>query len=61
MEEQGFTIPDQYDLVPIYMHRYVLCTGREEQSTVLSIHDSTDAIVYGATLAEYLKREFLQG
>jgi hypothetical protein len=59
MEEQGFTIPSHCDFVPIYLHRYVLCTKNASESTVLSIHDSTDAIVYGATLAEYLEREFL--
>jgi hypothetical protein len=59
MEEQGFTIPIQCDFVPIYAHRYVLCTGNASESTVLSIYDSFDAIVYGATLAEYLEREFL--
>jgi hypothetical protein len=59
MEEQGFTIPSQCDFVPIYAHRYVLCTENASESTVLSIHDSTDAIVCGATLAEYLQREFL--
>lgn len=57
---QGFDLPSEAALVPIYGHRYVVCTSNPDQSVVLSVvvHD-TDAIVYGASLQEYLKREFL--
>jgi hypothetical protein len=60
------------DLVPIYIHRYVMCTRDLESSFVLSIftdlarqtpeggyEPSEDAIVYGNSLKEYLEREFL--
>jgi hypothetical protein len=58
--EQGFDLPPQAGLVPIYGHRYVVCTSNVESSVVLSIvvHE-VDAIVYGNSLREYLEREFL--
>jgi len=57
---QGFDLLSEAALVPIYGHRYVVCTSNSDQSVVLSVvvHD-TDAIVYGASLKEYLEREFL--
>ena len=60
LREQGFDLPPEADLVPIYLHRYVLCTSDLNRSVVLSIVvHSTDAIVYGNSLQEYLEREFL--
>ncbi|HXM13663.1 MAG TPA: SMI1/KNR4 family protein [Candidatus Eremiobacteraceae bacterium] len=60
LAEQGFELRAEANLVPIYEHRYVVCVPNADSSVVLSIvvHD-TDAIVYGASLAEYLEREFL--
>jgi hypothetical protein len=57
---QGFDLTEEASLVPIYGHRYVVCTPDLNSSTVLSIvvHD-TDAIVYGNSLMEYLETEFL--
>jgi hypothetical protein len=62
LREQGFDLSAQSDLVPIFGHRYVVCTSNLNTSVVLSIvvHD-VDAIVYGNTLQEYLEREFLGG
>ena len=58
--EQGFDLPAEAQLVPIYFHRYVVCTPDLNRSPVLSIADhSTDAIVYASSLREYLEREFL--
>lgn len=45
--------------MPIYIHRYVVCTSDPGNSVVLSIKDGSDAIVYGNSLREYLEREFL--
>jgi hypothetical protein len=60
LREQGFDLPPEADLVPIYLHRYVVCTSDLNRSVVLSIVvHSTDAIVYGNSLQEYLEREFL--
>ena len=60
LKEQGFELSPQADLVPIFGHRYVVCTSNLKSSVVLSIvvHD-VDAIVYGNALEEYLEREFL--
>jgi hypothetical protein len=60
LREQGFDLPPEADLVPIYLHRYVVCTSDLNRSVVLSIVvHSADAIVYGNSLQEYLEREFL--
>lgn len=47
-------------LVPVFQHRYVVCSSNLDDSVVLSIvvHD-TDAIVYAHSLKEYLEKEFL--
>jgi len=47
--------------VPVFAHRYVVCSKNLNSSVVLSIvvHD-TDAIVYGSSLREYLEKEFLE-
>jgi len=48
-------------LVPVFAHRYVVCSSNLDDSVVLSIvvHD-TDAIVYANSLREYLEEEFLE-
>jgi hypothetical protein len=46
-------------LVPIYPHRYLVCTADSESSVVLSVADANDAIIYANSLEEYLEREFL--
>jgi hypothetical protein len=58
LAEGGFNLPPEAKLVPIYAHRYVVCTQDLDSSVVVSIV-SGDAIVYGNTLEEYLKKEFL--
>jgi hypothetical protein len=60
LAEQGFDLPRETRLLPIYSHRYLACTTNPESSAVLSIDGSDDAIVYGNSLKEYLEREFLQ-
>lgn len=59
MAAQGYDLPVTVDLVPIYAHRYVVCSSDPDNSAVLSIQDAEDAIVYGNSLQEYLEREFL--
>jgi hypothetical protein len=61
LREQGFDLPAQAGLVPVFGHRYVVCASNLNRSVVLSIvvHD-VDAIVYGNSLQEYLEREFLR-
>ncbi len=58
LSEQSFVLEIETGLVPIYVHRYIVCTSDPTQSTVLSIY-GTDAIIYGETLREYLEKEFL--
>ena len=58
---QGFELPAEARLVPVFIHRYVVCTSDLNSSVVLSIVvNSTDAIVYGNSLREYLEKEFLK-
>lgn len=57
--EQGFDLPSETRLLPIYGHRYLACTPNLERSVVLSIDGVDDAIVYGNSLREYLQKEFL--
>jgi hypothetical protein len=59
MAEQGFDLPAATNPVPIYGHRYLICTPDLNRSVVLSILSGEDAIVYGTSLQEYLQREFL--
>lgn len=60
LREQGFDLPTQADLVPIYADRYVVCTSNLNNSVVLSIVvHAVDAIVYANSLREYLERDFL--
>jgi hypothetical protein len=57
--EQGFDLPVATNLVPIYGHRYLVCTSDLHNSVVLSVQSGEDAVVYGTSLQEYLQREFL--
>lgn len=61
LAEQGFELPAVANLMPVYEHRYVVCSSDLDDSVVLSIvvHD-VDAIVYANSLREYLEKEFLQ-
>ena len=59
MADEGFDLPVTANLVPIYGHRYLVCSSDPNKSVVLSIHAAEDAIVYGNSLQEYLEREFL--
>jgi hypothetical protein len=56
--EQGVALEDGADLVPIYGHRYIVCSSDLNQSVVLSI-EGTDAILFGDSLRAYLQMEFL--
>jgi len=60
LAEQGFELLPESDLMPIYAHRYVVCSSDLDSSVVLSVvvHDA-DAIVYANSLGEYLEKEFL--
>ncbi|MFZ0419057.1 MAG: hypothetical protein WAM04_13245 [Candidatus Sulfotelmatobacter sp.] len=60
LAEQGFDLPRETRLLPIYGHRYLACTANLESSVVLSIAQNDDAVVYGNSLKEYLEREFLR-
>jgi len=60
LAEQGFRLRDDAKLIPLYSHRYLVCSRDLESSAVLSIWDAWDAIVYGYSLQEYLEREFLR-
>jgi hypothetical protein len=44
LEEQGFHLPDDAKFIPIYSHRYLVCSPSIESSPVLSIWDASDAI-----------------
>jgi len=60
LAEQNFDLPESANLLPIYKHRYVLCTSAANSSIVLSIMAAEpDAIVYADSLQEYLEKEFL--
>jgi hypothetical protein len=60
LAEQGFDLPEDAHLMPIYSHRYVVCTSDPFSSVVLSIVvRDVDAIVYADSLNAYLEREFI--
>jgi hypothetical protein len=59
LEEQGFHLPDDAKLIPIYSHRYLACSPSVDGSPVLSIWGASDAIVYGMSLLGYLEEEVL--
>jgi SMI1 / KNR4 family (SUKH-1) len=57
---QGFGLSPESSLVPVFMHRYLVCTPDLNSSVVLSIVvDAIDAIVYANSLREYLEKDFL--
>lgn len=58
LASQGFTLPPDAGLVPVYEHRFLVCHRDLPSGPVLSIH-GTDAIVYGSDLLTYLRTEFL--
>jgi hypothetical protein len=60
MTEQGFDLPVEARLMPIYAHRYVVCTEDLDKCSILSIWEKDDTIVYGESLQKYLEAEFLQ-
>ena len=60
LEDQGFDLSDDAKLIPVYAHRYIVCRTGLVESTVLSVWDPSDAIVYGSSLAEYLEKEVLR-
>jgi hypothetical protein len=60
LAKEGFALSATAKFMPIYAHRCVVCDDAHEDSSVLSIWDTEDAIVYGYTLQEYLEREFLE-
>ena len=45
LAEQGFDLPAEAKLIPLYAHRCVVCTSDLVSSVVLSIADGEDAIV----------------
>lgn len=57
LSEEGFLLGEEAKLFPIYAHRYAVCSPDAQSCPVLSIWDSSDAIVYGQSLPEYLRRE----
>jgi hypothetical protein len=61
LAQQGFALPLHANLVPIYAHRYLVCSSNPDSSVVLSIVvHATDAVVFGDSLRKYLEREFLR-
>lgn len=58
LASQGFTLPPDAGLVPVYEHRFLVCDGDLPSAPVLSIR-GPDAIVYGSDLLTYLRTEFL--
>ena len=61
LAQQGFELLPEANLMPIYAHRYVVCSSNLDSSVVLSIVvRDVDAIVYGNSLREYLEKEFLE-
>jgi hypothetical protein len=60
LAEQGFDLPMEANLVPIFIHRYIVCGSNLTSSAVLSVFDGSDAIVYGNTLRECLEIDFLR-
>ncbi len=59
LREENYELSTDAKLIPLFAHRYIVCTSDPKQSVVLSIWDSLDAIVYGENLEDYLQRELL--
>jgi hypothetical protein len=56
---ENFDLTTAISLVPVYEHRYLVCTEDLSSSAVLSLRSVEDAAVYGRSLEEYLQREFV--
>jgi hypothetical protein len=56
---QGYELRREAGLVPVYGNRYLVCEDLNSSVVLSIVVNDTDAIVCGRTLAEYLKREFL--
>jgi len=60
LADQRFLLHPDASVMPIYGHRYVICSADPESSVVLSVVvRDVDAIVYANSLREYLKLDFL--
>jgi hypothetical protein len=59
LAQEGFNLSQSANLVPIYAHRYVVCSPGTEDCPVLSIWAADDVVIYGHTLRDYLIAEFL--
>lgn len=59
LAEQGYDLPPDAGLVPVYSHRYLVCADFKSSVVLSIVVNDTDAIVYGQSLADYLEREFL--
>ena len=57
LTSQGVEIPNDSKFLPVYVHRFLVCTGNPNESMVCSIQ-GTDAIVYGDNFEQYLLNEF---
>jgi hypothetical protein len=55
----NFDLTTAISLVPVYEHRYLVCTADLSSSFVLSVNSVEEAAVYGTSLQEYLQREFV--
>jgi hypothetical protein len=60
LSAEGFQLEKNAKLLPIYSHRYVVCSPTKESCAVLSIWDASDSIVYADSLPNYLKREVFE-
>src|SRR5258707_15443409 len=60
LDAQGFDLPQDANLVPIFSNRYLVCSSDLNSSVVLSlVVNDIDAIVYESSLRGYLEKEFL--
>lgn len=60
LASQSFDLDEDAKMLPIYSHRYVVCTQDRSSSVVVSIVvNEIDAVVYGDSLEDYLVKEFL--
>ena len=48
-------------LLPVYSHRFIPSEPAQSDSPVISLHQATDSIIYGANLKEYFINEFNNG
>jgi hypothetical protein len=56
---ENFDLTTAISLVPVYEHRYLVCTAALSGSVVLSLNSVEEAAVYATSLQEYLQREFI--